>query len=159
MAKMKTAVTAAIMLWMFLTSPNARCASFGNDKSPADKSADTTENPPAATPGDDNGKTAASTKPATTTTPASAVEGEIQQLREELNTQQALLQSQQARIAQLEAQLHVGSAQPEVLAIVPASGSASAPGSAPSSYSSSAQPISAAMASPNPPQSGGTQKT
>ena len=158
MATIKTAVTAAIMLLMFLTSPNARCASFGDDKSPADKSADATKNAPAATAGDDTGKTAASTKPATTTTPGSAVEGEIQQLRDELYTQQALLQSQQARIAQLEAQLHVGSAQPVVLATVPASESISAPGSASSSYSSSAQPLSAAMAPPAPPQSGGTQK-
>jgi hypothetical protein len=159
MATIKTAVTAAIMLLMFLTSPNARCASFGDDKSPADKSADTTKNAPAAIAGDDTGKTAASTKPATTTTPGSAVEGEIQQLRDELYTQQALLQSQQARIAQLEAQLHVGSAQPVVLATVPASEAISA-GSAPSSYSSSGQPLSAGMVqpAPAPPQSGGTQK-
>src|SRR6202044_3533428 len=145
MATKKTAVTAAIMLFMFLTSPNARCASFGDDKSPADKSADTTKNT-GATVGDDTGKAAASTKPAPT--PASAVEGEIQQLREELNTQQALLQSQQARIAQLEAQLHVGSAQPVVLATVPASESVSAPGSTPSSYSSSVQPLSAGIVQP-----------
>ena len=158
MAKIKTAVTAAIMLLMFLTSPNARCASFGDDKSPADKSADTTKNAPAATAGDDTGKAAASTKPATTTTPGSAVEGEIQQLRDELYAQQALLQSQQARIAQLEAQLHVGSTQPVVLATVPASESVSAPGSASSLYSSSGQPLSAAIAQPAPPQSGGTQK-
>src|ERR1700722_12148679 len=149
MAKIKTAVTAAIMLLMFLTSPSARCASFGDDKSPADKSADTTKNAPAATVGDDTGKTAASTNPATTTTPGSAVEGEIQQLREELNTQQALLQSQQARIAQLEAQLRVGSAQPVVLSTVPWSEAISA-GSASSSYSSSGQPLSAGMVQPAP---------
>jgi hypothetical protein len=159
MATIKTAVMAAIMMLMFLTSPNARCAAFGDDKSPTDKSADTTKNAPAATAGDDTGKTAASTKPAPTTTPGSAVEGEIQQLRDELYTQQALLQSQQARIAQLEAQLHIGSAQPVVLATVPASEAISA-GSAPSAYSSSAQPLSAGMVQPvpAPPQSGGTQK-
>ena len=156
MAQLRTAVTSAIMSLMFLTSPNARCASFDGDKTPADKSADTTKNAAAATAGDETGKAAASTKPATT--PGSAVEGEIQQLREELNAQQALLQTQQVRIAQLEAQLHVGSAQPAVLATVPASESVSSPGSAFSSSSSSAQPISAAMALPNPPQSGGTQK-
>jgi hypothetical protein len=156
MVKINTAVTAAIMFVMFLTSPNVRCASFGGDKTAADKSADTTKNAAAATIGDDTGKAAASPKPAATT--GSAVEGEIQQLREELNAQQALLQTQQARITQLEAQLHVGTGQPTVLATVAASESVSAPGSASSSYSSSAQPLSAGMVQPVPPQSGGTQK-
>jgi hypothetical protein len=156
MGRIRTAVTAAIMLLMFLTSPTARCASFDGDKTPDDKTAAATKKAAGATPGDDTGKAAASTKPATT--PGSAVEGEIQQLREELNTQQALLQSQQARITQLEAQLHVGSAQPVVLATVSGSGSVTAPGSASSSYSSSAQPLSAAVVQPAPPQSGGTQK-
>ena len=146
MATIKTAVTAATMLLMFLTSPNARCASFGDDKPPADKSADTTKNAPAAIAGDDTGKTAASTKPATTTTPGSAVDRELRRRLPD-----------SSRIAQLEAQLHVGSAQPVVLATVPASEAISA-GSAPSSYSSSAQPLSAGMVQPAPPQSGGTQK-
>ena len=158
MAKMKATVTAVIMLCMFLTSPNARCAAFGGDKTPADKSSDATRNNAAAAAGDDTGKAVATTKPATTTTPGSAVEGEIQQLREELNAQQALLQTQQVRIAQLEAQLHVGTAQPAILATVPASESVSVPGSARSPYSSSEQPVSAGMIQPAPPQSGGTQK-
>jgi hypothetical protein len=157
MAKIKTAVTAAIMLVMFLTSPNARCAAFGGDKTPADKSADSKKiDAAAAADGDDTGKATASSKPAAT--PGSAVEGEIQQLREELNAQQALLQTQQVRIAQLEAQLHVGTGQPTVLATVAASESVSAPGPARSSSSSSAQPLTAGMVPPAPPQSGGTQK-
>ncbi|MGA9729689.1 MAG: hypothetical protein WBQ83_03320, partial [Candidatus Acidiferrales bacterium] len=98
----------------------------------------------------------------TTNAPSPAVENEIEQLREELSAQQALLQAQQARIAQLEIQLHVGQAQPAGLASTDSSesvlvaGSASLPAAA--IGSTGAQPVPVAMAQPNPPQSGGTQK-
>ncbi len=71
-------------------------------------------------PKKDGDKTPSSTEVSNTTpAPASAVEGEIQQLREALSEQQALLQTQQARIAQLENQLHVGQGQPVALATGP----------------------------------------
>ena len=50
---------------------------------------------------------------------ASAVENELSQLREELNAQRAILDAQQARIAELEAQLHISTGEPAI----PASGS------------------------------------
>ncbi len=66
----------------------------------------------------------------TTNAPSPAVENEIEQLREELSAQQALLQAQQARIAQLEIQLHVGQAQPAGLASTDSSESVLVAGSA-----------------------------
>ena len=163
MANIKTAVTAAIMMLMFLASPNATRAWAGDDgKAADDKAADATKKDLDVAKKDSD-KAAASTDVAkSASTPSSAFESELQQLREELGAQQALLQSQQARIAQLENQLHVGQGQPVALASSPASESVSVAGSisAPpvASSSSSVQPVGVAMAQPNPPQSGGTQK-
>ncbi len=161
MSKIRTAVTAAIMLLMFLAFSSTQSAWAGDDKA-AGKTADTA-NKESDTPKKDGDKTPSSTEVSKATlAPASAVEGEIQQLREALSEQQALLQTQQARIAQLESQLHVGQGQPVALATSSGSGAISVVGSATGTLAdaspSSAQPISAAMASPNPPQSGGTQK-
>jgi hypothetical protein len=162
MSKIRTAVTAAILLWMFLAFPNTQSAWAGDDKAVGDKTADTAKKD-GDTPKKDGDKTPSSTEASkATAAPASAVEGEIQQLREALSEQQALLQTQQARIVQLENQLHVGQGQPVALASGTASGAVSIAGSAsaaPTEASSSlGQPMSAAMAQPNPPQSGGTQK-
>jgi hypothetical protein len=161
MANIKTAVTAAIMMLMFLASPNATRAWAGDDgKAADDKAADATKKDLDVAKKDAD-RAAASTEVAkSASTPSSAFESELQQLREELGAQQALLQSQQARIAQLENQLHVGQGQPVALASSPASESVSGSISAPpvASSSSSAQPVGVAMAQPNPPQSGGTQK-
>jgi len=144
MAKIQTAAMAAIMMLLFLVAPNVRAA-HSTDKTTDDKTADKTA---------DNGKKEAD-KPApsakvapTANAPSSAVENEIEQLREELSAQQTLLQTQEARIAQLESQLHVGQAQPIALATIPAS----------ESVSVGVQPVGVAMAQPNPPQSGATQK-
>jgi len=113
MANIKTAVTAAIMMLMFLASPNATRAWAGDDgKASDDKAADATKKDLDVAKKDAD-KAAASTEVAkSASTPSSAFESELQQLREELGAQQALLQSQQARIAQLENQLHVGQGQP-----------------------------------------------
>ncbi|HXN17340.1 MAG TPA: hypothetical protein VN875_03340 [Candidatus Binatus sp.] len=162
MSKIRTAVTAAILLWMSLAFPNTQSAWAGDDKAVADKTADTAKKD-SDTPKKDGDKTPSSTEVSkATSAPASAVEGEIQQLREALSEQQALLQTQQARIVQLENQLHVGQGQPVALASGTASGAAAIAGSASAApteaSSSSGQPMSAAMAQPNPPQSGGTQK-
>jgi hypothetical protein len=159
MSKIRTAVFAAILLLMLLASPNTRSAWAGDDKAAIDKTTETAKKD-SDTPKKDGDKMPSSTEVSKATpAPASAVEGEIQQLREALSEQQALLQTQQARIEQLESQLHVGQV---ALAAGPASGTVSIAGSATGTLagasSSSAQPISAAMASPNPPQSGGTQK-
>jgi hypothetical protein len=161
MSKIRTAVTAAIMLLMFLAFSSTQSAWAGDDKA-AGKTGDTA-NKESDTPKKDGDKTPSSTEVSKATpAPASAVEGEIQQLREALSEQQALLQTQQARIAQLESQLHVGQGQPVALATSSGSRAISVVGSATGTLAdaspSSAQPISAAMASPNPPQSGGTQK-
>jgi cell division septation protein DedD len=98
----------------------------------------------------------------TANAPSPAVENEIEQLREELRAQQALLQAQQAKIAQLEIQMHLGEAQPTVVASTRSSESVSVAGSAsaraPAIASTGAQPGPVAIAQPNPPQSGGTQK-
>jgi hypothetical protein len=162
MSKITTAVFAAILLLMLLASPNTRSAWAGDDKATTDKTTETAKKD-GDTPKKDGDKTPSSTEVSKATpAPASAVEGEIQQLREALSEQQALLQTQQARIAQLENQLHVGQGQPVALAAGPVSGAVSIAGSAfatPTEVSSSsAQPMSAALAQPNPPQSGGTQK-
>ncbi len=162
MSKTRTAVFAAILLSILLASPNTRSAWAGDDKAATDKTTETAKKD-SDIPKKDGDKTPSSTEVSKPTpAPASAVEGEIQQLREALSEQQALLQTQQARIVQLENQLHVGQGQPIALATGPASGAISIAGSASGTLaeasSSSAQPISAAMASPNPPQSGGTQK-
>ncbi len=162
MSKTRTAVTAAILLLMFLAFPNTQSAWAGDDKAAGDKATDTAKKD-SDTPKKDGDKAPSSTEVSKATPAAvSAVEGEIQQLREALSEQQALLQTQQARIAQLENQLHVGQGQPVALAAAPTSAPISIAGSAsvtPTEVSSSsAQPISAAMAQPNPPQSGGTQK-
>jgi hypothetical protein len=162
MSKIRTAASAAMLLFMFLASPNTRSAWAGDDKAATDKTTVTgnKDSDPSKKDGDKTPSTTEVSK--ATPAPASAVEGEIQELREALSEQQALLQTQQARIVQLENQLHVGQRQPVALASGPASGAISIPGSATGTLaeasSSSAQPISAAMASPNPPQSGGTQK-
>ena len=162
MSKITTAVFAAILLLLLLASPNTRSAWAGDDKATADKTTETAKED-GDTPKKDGEKTPSSTEVSKATPPpASAMEGEIQQLREALSEQQALLQTQQARIAQLENQLHVGQGQTVALASGPASGAVSIAGSASATpteaSSSSAQPMAAAMASPNPPQSGGTQK-
>jgi hypothetical protein len=162
MSKIRTAVTIAILLLMFLAFPNTQSAWAGDDKATGDKATETAKKDSDA-PKKDGDKTPSSTAVSNATpAAASAVEGEIQQLREALNEQQALLQTQQARIAQLENQLHVGQRQPVALAAGPPAGAVSIAGSASvmptEASSSSAQPISATMASPNPPQSGGTQK-
>jgi hypothetical protein len=162
MSKIRTAVTAAILLLMSLAFPNTQSAWAGDDKAVADKTADTAKKD-SDTPKKDGDKTPSSTEVSkVTSAPASAVEGEIQQLREALSEQQALLQTQQARIVQLENQLHVGQGQPVALASSTASGAVSIAGSASpaptEASSSSGQPMSTAMAQPNPPQSGGTQK-
>jgi hypothetical protein len=162
MSKITTAVFAAILLLIFLAMPNTRSAWASDDKAATDKTTEAAKKD-GDTPKKDGDKTASSTE-TSTATPASpsAIEGEIQQLREALSAQQALLQTQQARIVQLENQLHVGQGQPVALASGSGPGAISVAGS-PSAMpieasSSSAQPMSAAMAQPNPPQSGGTQK-
>jgi|HubBroStandDraft_6_1064221.scaffolds.fasta_scaffold00212_2 hypothetical protein len=164
MSKITTAVFAALLLLMLLVSPGAGSAWAGDDKAPTDKAAETAKKDSDAAKKDGD-KTPSSTEVSKATpapAPASAVEGEIQQLREALSEQQALLQTQQARIAQLESQLHVGQGPPVALAAGPASGAVSVAGppfaTPTEGSSSSSQPMSAAMASPNPPQSGGTQK-
>lgn len=110
---------------------------------------------------DEKPRASANVEP-TANAPSAAVENEIEQLREELRAQQALLQAQQAKIAQLENQMHLGEAQPASLTSTPASGSVSEARSAsvraPAIASSGAQPGPVAMALPNPPQSGGTQQ-
>jgi len=128
MSKIRTAVTAAILLWMSLAFPNTQSAWAGDDKAVADKTADTAKKD-SDTPKKDGDKTPSSTEVSkATSAPASAVEGEIQQLREALSEQQALLQTQQARIVQLENQLHVGQGQPVALASGTASGAAAIAG-------------------------------
>ena len=161
MAKLKMTATATIMLLLFLVSPNVRSIWARNtDKTTDDKSKGNKT--------DDNGKKedekpgASANVTPTANAPSSAVENEIEQLREELSAQQALLQTQQAKITQLEIQLHLGQPQPVVFASTSASesvsvaGSASAPAAA--IASTGGQPVSVAKAQPNPPQSGGTQK-
>ena len=78
----------------------------------------------------------------------SAVETELSQLREELNAQRAILDAQQARIAELEARLHISTAEPAI----PASGS--------TADSAAAVPVSSQPAmgivAPVPGQSGGS---
>jgi hypothetical protein len=163
MAQIKTAVTAAIMLLMFLASPDARGSWAGGDgKAADDKAADATKRDAGVAKKDAEKAPASTDVSKAASTPGSVFESELQQLREELSAQQALLESQQARIAQLENQLHVGQAQPVALVSNPASETVSVAGSSPAPSralsSSSAPPVGVAMASPNPPQSGGTQK-
>ncbi|MGC2016272.1 MAG: hypothetical protein WA657_10600, partial [Candidatus Acidiferrales bacterium] len=152
---------AVIAMLLFLETGSVKSVWARNaDKTTGDK----TE----ATKTADNGKKederpgASANVAPTANAPSSALENEIEQLREELRAQQALLQAQQAKIAQLEIQMHVGEAQPAALASTPASGSLSVARSASARTaaiaSTGAQPGPVAMAQPNPPQSGGTQK-
>ena len=156
MSKIKTVATVAIMILTFLVTPTwANRIDKTTDDKTADKATDS-RTKEAERPG-----LSANVAP-TANAPSSAVENEIEQLREELSAQQALLQIQQARIAQLESLLHVGPAQPVALATAPTpesvlvTGSASAPAAVVPSTES--QPLGVAMAQPNPPQSGGTAK-
>jgi hypothetical protein len=151
----------AVMLLLYLLTGNVRSVwARGADKITDDK---TTGNKTADNGKKEDEKPGASANMASTANPpSSAVENEIEQLREELRAQQALLQAQQAKIAQLEIQMHVGEAQPAVVASTHSSESASVAGSATARaatiVSTGAQPGPVAMAQPNPPQSGGTQK-
>lgn len=104
-------------------------------------------------------KTTAGTRKADVGTPAPAdsgakenrtpsmIENELSQLREELNAQRAVLDAQQARIAELESQLHISTGAPAI----PASGLTAAS----AEVSVVSQPA-AGIVSPTPPQSGGS---
>jgi hypothetical protein len=108
---------------------------------------DETEKTTAGNPKTDVGTTAPADGGAKESRVPSAVETELSHLREELDAQRAALEAQQARIVELEAQLHISTVGPAI----PASGltDANAAGSAVS------QPA-AGTVSPTPPQSGGS---
>jgi cell division septation protein DedD len=161
MAKIIKRGPAVIVLLPYLLIGNVRSVWARNTEKMTDDK--TTGNKTADNGKKEDEKPGASANVApTVNAPSSAVENEIEQLREELRAQQALLQAQQAKIAQLEIQMHVGEAQPAALASTPASGSVSVARSASARAaaiaSTGAQPGPVAMAQPNPPQSGGTQK-
>jgi hypothetical protein len=161
MAKIIKRGAALIVLLLYLLTGNVRSLwARSTDKITDDK---TTGNKTADNRKKEDEKPGASANVApTANAPSSAVENEIEQLREELRAQQALLQAQQAKLAQLEIQMHVGEEQPAALASTPDSGSVSVARSASARAaaiaSTEAQPGPLAMAQPNPPQSGGTQK-
>jgi hypothetical protein len=160
MAKLITRGPAVVMLLLLLVTGNIRSVrARSTDKMMDDRTGNKTRDDGKK----EDEKPGAPTNVApTANAPSSALENEIEQLREELSAQQALLQAQQAQIAQLEMQLHVGEAQPVALASTsaPESVSAARSASAPAAAiaSTGAPPVSAAMAQPNPPQSGATQK-
>ena len=161
MAKITKRGPAVIVLLLYLLTGNVRSLwARSTDKITDDK---TTGNKTADNGKKEDEKPGASANVApTANAPSSAVENEIEQLREELSAQQALLQAQQAKIAQLEIQLHVGQAQSVAVASTQASESVSIAGSASAPAAAippnGAPPGPVAMAQPNPPQSGGTQK-
>ena len=121
MAKIIKRGPAMIVLLLYLLTGNVRSLwARSTDKITDDK---TTGNKTADNGKKEDEKPGASANVApTANAPSSAVENEIEQLREELRAQQALLQAQQAKIAQLEIQMHVGEEQPAALASTPASG-------------------------------------
>ena len=108
--------------------------------------ADGTEEPTTRNPKTDGGKTAPADG-AKESRPSSPIENELSQLRADLNAQQTALDAQQARIAELEAQLHHSTAEPAI----PASGSP--PDTA--AVSALSQPAPS-IVQPIPGQSGGS---
>jgi hypothetical protein len=95
----------------------------------------------------DTGTTAPAEGGANGSRAPSAVENELLQLREELNAQHAALDAQQARIAELEAQLHLSTVQPAMLESGSTAGN--------EAVSVVTQPA-ASIVSLTPPQSGGS---
>jgi hypothetical protein len=103
--------------------------------------ADGTEKTTTGAPKTDGGTTAPADGGKETRAPSS-VENELSQLREELNAEHAVLDAQQARIAELEAQLHISTVEPAIPA--PALGAGIAAASVvPQPAASSVSPISA----------------
>ncbi len=135
----KRAVTAAAVTFvMFLLAPAARpAADNGTDK----KTADTAKTDTTAAPASAKEKTA-------TKDPGTAVETELQQLRDALAAQQATLQAQQERISYLESQIDTAPAGPA------ASVSASTAG--PAIGGPVAAPAAGGSIQPAAPQTGGT---
>jgi hypothetical protein len=109
----------------------------------ADDNGKTTTGPPKT----DGGMTAPADHGTKESRSPSAVENELSQLRDELNAQRAILDAQQARIAELETQLH----SPTAEAAIPASGS-----TADSAAVSLVSQPAAGTAQPIPAQSGGS---
>jgi hypothetical protein len=142
---MKKIIVAITLITLLFAVPPGALASGGDDTGKA-AAGDTKK--------DETGTPAADKKAGVASAPTSAVESELGQLREELNAQRAMLEAQQARIAQLEGQLHAAPEQPA--ASIATAASASGPAVAPNA----SQPVaSAALAAAMPaPQSGGTQK-
>jgi hypothetical protein len=131
-ALLATAITLAMIL-----SPSISPAAW----------ADGTEKTTAGSPKADGDTTALADNGSKENRSPSAVESELSQLKEELNAQRAILDAQQARIAELEAQLHGSTAKPVMP--VPGATSDSGPGSGVSEPArGAAQPI--------PAQSGGS---
>lgn len=159
MAKLITRDPAVVMLLLLLVTGNTRSVGarstdkMTDDKTIANKTRDNGKK-------EDEKPGASANVAPTANAPSSAVENEIEQLREELSAQQALLEAQQAQIAQLEVQLHGGEAQPVALASTSAPVSVARSASAPAAAiaSTGAPPVSVAMTQPNPPQSGATEK-
>jgi hypothetical protein len=90
-------VLATVMTLVMVLSPSIASAAW----------ADGTEKTKTSSPKTDGSTTAPAHDDPDESRSSSAVESELWQLREELNTQRAVLDAQQARIAQLEAQLHI----------------------------------------------------
>ena len=134
----KTSALSAIAITMAMVlSPSVTATSWADGTEKATK-----DNPKA------DGGTATAAYTGTKANPApSAVENELARLREELNAQHAALAAQQARIDELEAQLHISAAEPAI----PASGSSVGN----SAVSAVSQPASG-IVTPTPAQSGGS---
>jgi hypothetical protein len=109
--------------------------------------ADGTEKTTAGSPKTDGGKIAPAVGSTKESPAPSAVENELSQLREELKADRAALDALQGRIAELEARVHLSTAEPAIP--VSESTGASAAGSVVS------QPFASAVP-PNPVQSGGS---
>jgi hypothetical protein len=141
MFKTRTLLATAITLAMIF-SPSISPAAW----------ADGTEKTTTGSPKTDGGTTAPADNGSKESRSPSAVESELSQLKEELSTQRAILDAQQARIAELEAQLHGSTAKPVIP--VPGATADSGPISRASEPAGvAAQPI---PAQPIPAQSGGS---
>jgi hypothetical protein len=103
MSKTRVFLAMAITLALIL-SPSMGSAAW----------ADGTEKTTTGNPKTDGGKTAPADDSARESRSSSVVENELSQLREELSAQRAVLDAQQARIAELEAQLHLSTAEPAI---------------------------------------------
>ena len=103
MSKTRTLLATAITLAMVL-SPSIGPAAWADD----------TGKTTACSPKTNGGTTAPADGGAKESRSLCAVENELSQLREELNAQRAILDAQQARIAELEAQLHISTAEPAI---------------------------------------------